>query len=250
MLFDWCSFPHNRKGNKSNYSLYETELLFDLLGMCHLVIFLVWSILASSAKGRQLKDTAGPTGSRETLGTKPGLQNWEKTPQSERAKSDLAEKATRSMEHSQASVSASVENVRAFVQNTTSRGQLMNNTVTTLSPPLNPMPSLQIPSLDAAGKPMQAKTTLTTHVSITCGKRGPAALLSLCSPECLVAEKAMQSLASRWPWRWFCPLCKGVHQLWIWSSSSCGSCTAAKASLWLLDHLPLPLLQDRHWSAL
>lgn len=123
LLFDWCSLPHYRKENESNYSLCETELLFDLLGTCHLVIFLVWSILASTAKGRQLKDTAGPTGSRETLGTKPGLQSWEKTPQSERAKSDLAEKATTSVEHSQASVSASAENLRAFVQNMTSRGQ-------------------------------------------------------------------------------------------------------------------------------
>lgn len=142
LLFDWCSFPHYQKGNESNYSLYETELLFDLLGMCYLVIFLVWSILASAAKGRQLKDTAGPTRSRETLETKPGLQSWEKTLQSECAKSDLAEKATISVEHSQASVSASVKNVRAFVQNMISRGQLMNNTVTTLSPCLNPMSSL------------------------------------------------------------------------------------------------------------
>lgn len=141
LLFDWCSFPHYRKGNYSNYSLCETELLFDLLGTCYLVIFLVWSILASAAKGRQLKDTAGPTGSRETPGTKPVLQSWEKTPQSERAKSDLAEKATMSVEHSQASVSASVENVRAFVQNMTSRGQLMNNRVT-FFPCLNPKSSL------------------------------------------------------------------------------------------------------------
>lgn len=141
-FLDWCSFPHYREGKEPNYALRETELLLDLLGTCHLTIFLVWSILASAAKARQLKDTAGPTGSRESLGTKPGLRWWEKTQQSECAKSDLAEKATMSVEHSQASVGASVENLRAFVQDMISRGQLMNNTGTTLSPPQNPMSSL------------------------------------------------------------------------------------------------------------
>lgn len=117
-------------------------MLFDLLGIRHLIIFLVWKILVSSAKARQLKDTAGPTGSRETLGIKPGLRWWEKTQQSERAKSDLAEKAIMSVENVQASECASVENVRAFVQDMISRGQLMNSTETTPSPPQNPMFSL------------------------------------------------------------------------------------------------------------
>jgi len=62
-----------------------------------------------------------------------------------------------SVEHSQASVGASVENVKVFVQYMISRGQLMNNTGTTLSPPQNPISSLQIPPLDAAGKPNASK---------------------------------------------------------------------------------------------
>lgn len=110
--------------------------------MCHLLIFLVWNILVSSAKARQLKDTAGPTGSRETLGIKPGLWWWEKTQQSECAKSDLVEKAIMSVERGQASECASVEKVRGFVQDMISRRQLMNSTETTLSSPQNPMFSL------------------------------------------------------------------------------------------------------------
>jgi len=59
-------------------------------------------------------------------------------------KSDLAEKATMSMEHSQASVGAPVENLSAFVQDTTTTVvQLMNNTGTTFSSPKPHVQSLQ-----------------------------------------------------------------------------------------------------------
>lgn len=55
--------------------------------------------------------------------------------------------------------------------------------------------------------PMQAKTALTTHVSITCGKWGPRALPAFTLQPWMfgsVAEKPEQSPASRWPWQCFC----------------------------------------------
>lgn len=164
--------------------------------MCHLIIFLIWSILASAAKVRQLKDTASPSGSRESLGAKTGLQWWEKTRQSECVKSDLAEKATMSTEHSQASVGAPVENLSAFVQDMATRGQLMSNTGTTFSFPKPHVQSLQPTSWCS----WKAQCKQKTLASFSCRKQRPRALYHACYPAwqmCLI-QSHFHQFGSAW----------------------------------------------------
>lgn len=81
---------------------------------------------------------------------------------------------------------------------------------------------------------MQAKNTLTTRVSITCGKRGPTALLAFTSQSRMfgsVAEKVVQSPASRWPWQWFCSLFAREFISYV-----CGPCHPAALALLLSLH--------------
>lgn len=168
---------------------WVNKSFFYLLRMCHLIVFLIWSILASAAKARHLKDTASPSGSRESLGAKTGLQCWEKTRQSECVKSDLAEKATMSMEHSQASMGAPVENLSVFVQDTTTTVvQLMNNTGTTFSSHKPHVQSLQPTSWCI----WKAQCKQKTLVSFTCRKQRPEALYHTSYPAwqmCLIQSR-------------------------------------------------------------